>query len=129
VADENSDSVTVYDKQGNKTDHIAVPKPIGVVAGDGVVQLRDSTLMLVGSAEDGKDGVYKIDQRNGQILAKFESENLVHPAGITVHGDELFVCSQSKGAIIVFNFTTTEVVREILTVMPDSPEHLVLSEC
>lgn len=129
VADRHSDSVTVYDYKGYKTDNIKVPKPISVVAGDGVVALNTTNVMLVGSAEKGRDGVYKIDQRSGRVLAKYTSKNLVHPAGMTVYGDELFVCSQSKGAIIVFNFTTTEIVREILTEMPDSPEHLVLSKC
>jgi hypothetical protein len=129
VADRHSNLITVYDQNGFKTDDIAVPKPISVVAGDGVVALNATNVMLVGSAETGNDGVYKIDQQTGKVLAKYTSKNLVHPAGMTVYGDELFVCSQSTGAIIVFNFTTTEVIRDILTEMPDSPEHLLLSDC
>jgi len=99
------------------------PGPVGMSM---YVPLKGKPLMLVGSEQTNK--VYGIDPETLEQQHTFEHADLQHPAGLSVHGNQLFVVSQTNKRIIQFDLISGK-GKVVVDNLPGRAECIVALTC
>ena len=112
------DAVVVVDTLGRYIARVLVTSPLGLTF------CSKQHLVFVGSKKgpNNQGAVYGIDPITRTIVKTFvlppqalaSGQGLDHPAGLTIHGNILYVAEQSSNAVFTFDITTTQFIRQII---------------
>jgi len=123
VSSEEMNAVMVFNKQGAFVSKINVDTPIGLYYD------HPSNSLFIGSNGDDQNVlVYNIT--TSKLSSKtFSNDNMSHPAGIVVQGNDLYVIGQKSMNLLHFKVAKREFVEVLTTFGNDAPEQLLISPC
>ena len=110
--------MVVVDTLGRYVARVLITSPLGLTF------CPKQHLVFVGSKKgpNNQGAVYGIDPITRTIVKTFvlppqalaSGQGLDHPAGLTIHGNILYVAEQSSNAVFTFDITTTQFIRQII---------------
>ena len=129
IANEDYNRVFIVDKDAKEVGWIRIQNPVGM--------FYDSTrgIVFVGSKSKkatGGGAVYGIDINTWSVVKTFQllgKVGLVHPTGLLVYEDILYVAEQTSNLILAFNVTTQRFLSNVVSSFPDDVEQITLSYC
>jgi hypothetical protein len=54
---------------------------------------------------------------------------MLHPAGLAVYKNQLFVLGQIKQQLLAFDIPSSQYLGKIITGLPDAPEQILIVNC
>jgi hypothetical protein len=124
IANEDVGGIAVVDvSTGQISNVVIVHNPIGMYYD------KSSNRVFVGSKKGHWGGaVLAIDPVRMKVVAKYTTNRMNHPAGITSHGDDLYVVEQELGHVYKFSISTTEYLKKVFET-EFQPEQIIMSYC
>jgi len=117
-------SVKVYTSTGVYLMQIAVTVPIGLWYD------APTNLLYISSNSKSHPGVYVWNCASQTLNStRFHSSSLVHPCGIVVSGDDLYVIGQKSATLVHFSISTGKFIEVLVNFTGDLPEQLIISPC
>ena len=115
VANQDLDMVVAVDHLGRFIGQVPVPNPIGLTF------CPDQALVFVGSKKgnQGNPGaVFAIDPATRAVVRTYQlpatEGTLDHPAGLSVHGNTLYVAEQTANAVLAFDIPSGRFVKVVV---------------
>eukprot|EP00697_Spironema_sp_BW2_P017555 gnl/Spiro4/9284_TR4893_c0_g1_i1.p1 gnl/Spiro4/9284_TR4893_c0_g1~~gnl/Spiro4/9284_TR4893_c0_g1_i1.p1 ORF type:complete len:303 (+),score=39.36 gnl/Spiro4/9284_TR4893_c0_g1_i1:132-911(+) len=124
VADEDADTVYGYsfaNQSISKTYSYSFQDPVKVFLD------VDTRVLYIGQRK--LDSVATINLATNKPGPTYSNAALVHPAGIAVSGDRLFVVSQKLRTVVEFSITTGDFKGTVISGLTDDPEQIRISPC
>ena len=127
VADKHADTIWHY-CPGSVDTMTKIKAPIDLTV--------DGETLYVGSFSSKHPAVFALDLASPpdslgkRVVRNFTHPTLLHPAGLLVNAQKLYVLEQTRRALLAFHADSGEYDRTILTLLPDAPEKILLvNEC
>lgn len=120
AASEDLNAVLVFSSAGAKKGTISIDTPIGVYV--------NGSVLYVSSKSNKNPGVYSYDVTSLKHLLTYVTPDN-HPTGILTTGGSLYVLGQQNGKLYRFRQSDASYIGVVISSFPDTPEHIILSQC
>ena len=127
VANEDTNSVLILDKDGYLTKEIFIHRPIGVQ----YIPVMGQVLISSKNKHTEEGGIFAYDIYSHKLVKNYFHDSLVHPTGIAYYDSMLYVAEQSTNSIFVIDSNTGDIVNNLKIggYLHGSIEQVTFSDC